>query len=170
MKRANQLTLTGEVAHRHEADARLRGPGSAVLVNRGVPRSLVIACPDGCGDTLTINLDERAGPAWRFYNDRRGGSLFPSVWRDNGCRSHFIVWRSRIYWCDWKDDALEGNDIALEDRVRKMLGLELTSYVKISDHLDEVPWAVLVACNRLVSLGQAVEGKGAERGKFKRRS
>ena len=170
MKRANQLILTGEVAHRHVADERLRGPGTAVLVNRGVPRSLVIACPDGCGDILTINLDERAGPAWRFYNDRRGASLFPSVWRDNGCRSHFIVWRSRIYWCDWKDDALEGNDMVLEDRVRKMLGPALISYVRIADHLDEVPWAVLVACNRLVSLGQAVEGKGADRSKYKRQS
>lgn len=168
MKRANRLILTGEVSHRHEADECLRGPGTAVLVSRGVTRSLVIACPDGCGDILTINLDERAGPAWRFYSDRRGASLFPSVWRDNGCRSHFIVWRSRIYWCDWKDDVLEGKDMALEDQVRKMLGPKLITYVRIADQLGEVPWAVLVACNRLVSIGEAVEGKDTDRGKFKR--
>lgn len=167
MKRANQLTLTGEVAHRYEADERLRGPGSAVLVNRGVLRSLVVACPDGCGETLTINLDGRAGPAWRFYNDRWGASLFPSVWRDNGCCSHFIVWRSRIYWCDWKHDALDGSDKVLEDQVRKMLAPSYDSYLSIADQLGAVPWAVLVACNRLVTLGQAVEGKGLNRGKFK---
>jgi hypothetical protein len=169
MSRANHFTLIGEVAYRHEADERLRGPGTAVLVNRGVPRSLVISCPDGCGDTLTINLDGRSGPAWRFYSNRKGPSLFPSVWRDNGCRSHFIIWQSRIYWCDWKDDVLVGSDSILEDQVSKALEPKFVSYVSIADQLGEVPWAVLVACNQLVSTGQAIEGKGADRGKFKRR-
>jgi len=168
MNRATQLTLTAKVTHRHEADDRLTGPGSAVLVTRGVHRSLVIACPDGCGDTLTINLDGRTGPAWRFYKDRRGASLFPSVWRDNGCQSHFIVWQSRIFWCDLKSDELVGNDMALEDRVSQTLRPVLVPYLEIADRLDEVPWAVLAACKHLLSLGQAIEGKGANRGKFKR--
>jgi hypothetical protein len=34
--------------------------------------------------------------------------------------------------------------------------------------LDEVPWNLLVACNRLVSEGNASVGRGADRGKFKR--
>jgi hypothetical protein len=162
------MALTGEVAHRHEADGHLRGPGTAVLVHRGVHRSVVIACPDGCGDTLTVNLDGRSGPAWRFYSDRQGMSLYPSVWRDSGCRSHFIVWHSRIYWCDWKEDALDEDNAALENRVRDILTPALTPYATLADRLGEVPWAVLVACNRLVSKHQAIEGKGANRGKFRR--
>ncbi len=169
MSRADRLTLTGEVTHRHEADDRLRGPGTAVLVSRGVPRSLVIACPDGCGDTLTINLDGRSGPAWRFYRNRRGMSLYPSVWRDNGCHSHFIIWQSRIYWCDWKDDVLDADDTALEDRVREILTPVLTPYVTLAERLGEVPWAVLVACNRLASKRHAIEGKDANKGQFRRR-
>jgi hypothetical protein len=165
-ERVTRLSVTGEVTHRHEADARLQGPGTAALVRRGVTRSIVIACPDGCGDTLTINLDERAGPAWRLYSDRRGISLFPSVWRDNGCRSHFIVWQSRIYWCDTRSDTLDGADAALEVRVRVLLDPTLVSYVSLADQLNEVPWAVLVACNRLVASGEAREGDGADRGKF----
>lgn len=166
-ERVTRFAVTGEVAHRHEADARLHGPGSAVLVQRGVMRSLVIACPDGCGDTLTINLDERAGPAWRLYRNDRGTSLFPSVWRDNGCRSHFIVWQSKIYWCDAHGEALQGGDTALEARVQVLLGQTLVSYVSLADRLGEVPWAVLVACNRLVASGEAREGTGTNRGKFR---
>ncbi len=166
--RVSRLTVTGEVTHRHEADALLPGPGCAAMVRRGILRSFVIACPDGCGDTLTINLDKRAGPAWRLYSDRRGVSLFPSIWRDNGCKSHFIVWQSRIYWCDAHDDTLEGGDAALEGRVRELLGSTLVPYVSLADQLSEVPWAVLVACNRLVASGDAREGEGADSGKFRK--
>jgi hypothetical protein len=167
-RRASQLLLTGEVLHRHEADEHLKGPGSAVLVRRGVARSLVIACPDGCGDALTINLDRRAGPAWRIYRDRGGLSLFPSVWRENGCRSHFIVWRSQISWCDFDYDGADdsGQDPLLERRIRAVLGGTFASYVSIADDLDEVPWAVLAACRRLTETGEAKEGTGKARGTF----
>lgn len=169
MKRVSRLVLSGEVAHRHEADVNLKGPGTAVTVRRGPLRSIVISCPDGCGDILTINLDPRAGPAWRLYTDHHGASLFPSVWRDNGCESHFIIWRSRIYWCDWKEDVLAGEDIELEGRVRDLLDSTFKGYFGIAELLGEVPWSVLVACNRLAVMGQAVAGTGTNRGKFRRR-
>jgi hypothetical protein len=90
-RRAQTLSLRGTVDHRHEADERLRDLGEAVLVRRGVDRSLTMLCPDGCGETLTVNLDRRTGPAWRLYVEGQAVSLFPSVWRNSGCRSHFIV-------------------------------------------------------------------------------
>lgn len=43
--------------HRHEADELIAEPGEAALVHRGVDRSLVMACPNVCGEMLTINLD-----------------------------------------------------------------------------------------------------------------
>lgn len=166
--RATRLKVTGEVAHRHEADDRLHGIGTAVIVRRSVARALVMACPDGCGETLTINLDGRAGAAWRMYTDRRGTSLFPSVWRDNGCRSHFIVWQSRIYWCDSRDDILDSDDKYIEKQVHSLLGSALVSYVEIADAMGEVPWAVLVACNHLVAKEEASAGVGPDSEKFKR--
>lgn len=166
-KLANRLYLKGEVVQRHEADDLLTEPGAAVLVKRGVLRSIVIACPDGCGEHLTINLDVRAGRAWRYYNRGSDVSLFPSIWRDSGCRSHFIVWRSRIYWCDWNEEL----DIPMEDVVAQVK-LKLTSsfmgYVALADQLDLVPWAVLSACNVLARQGFAVAGVGDRRGQFKR--
>ena len=167
--RATLIDLKGEVVHRHEADMLLSRSGAAVLVRRGVLRSIVIACPDGCGEKLTINLDPRAGPAWRYYDDGRDVSLFPSVWRDTGCRSHFIVWRSHIYWCD-RGDELEAPMEEVVTRVRSALGDRLQNYTIIADCLGLVPWAVLSACRRLCRAKLALEGLGDLRGHFKRTS
>ena len=96
---AREVRMLGEAQHRDEAEARLEQPGDAMIVRRGVLRSLVMRCPDGCGETLAINLDPRMAKAWRFYERRGQATLFPSVWRDSGCESHFIVWRGKILWC-----------------------------------------------------------------------
>jgi hypothetical protein len=166
-KRANRIVMKGEVTHRHLADEVLKAPGEAVIVRRGVLRSVVMACPDGCGELLTINLDGRAGKAWRYYD--RGGdvSLFPSVWRDSGCESHFILWRSRIHWCDWSEEL----DMPMAEvivQVRDALGTQLESYTSIADRLDLVPWAALSACGKLRREGIALEGKDKLRGHFMR--
>lgn len=166
-KRANSIAMKGEVTHRHMADEVVKAPGDAVLVRRGVLRSIVMACPDGCGEVLSVNLDGRAGKAWRYYD--RGGdvSLFPSVWRDTGCESHFILWRSRIYWCDWGEEL----DIPMTEvivQTRDALGAQLEPYTSIAERLDLVPWAVLSACGKLRREGVALEGKDKLRGHFMR--
>lgn len=166
-KRVNRLAFKAQVEQRHEANPLLKMPGDAALVHRGVLRSLVMACPDGCGELLTINLDARAGKAWRAYGSQEELSLFPSVWRETGCKSHFILWRSKIYWCDWNDEL----DTPMEDvmeLVRSCLSNELVPYVDIADALQLVPWAVLSACHRLAREGVAQEGKNKQRGQFRR--
>ena len=164
--RSNRLAFKARVEQRHEANPLLKMPGDAALVHRGVLRSLVMACPDGCGELLTINLDARAGKAWRVYGSQVELSLFPSVWRQTGCKSHFILWRSKIYWCDWGDEL----DTAMEDvveLVRGRLSNELAPYVDIADALQLVLWAALSACQRLVREGVAQEGKNKLRGHFR---
>lgn len=166
-KRATRIQFKGEVVQRHEADHLLSFPGDAALVRRGVLRSMVIACPDGCGEQLTINLDSRSGPAWRYYGSCSDVTLFPSVWRNTGCRSHFIVWQSRIYWCDGSDE-LEVPMADVVEQVRSVLHDRLQNYVDIAERLRLVPWAVLSACRRLCRRGFAVEGIGERKGCFKR--
>jgi hypothetical protein len=167
--RATHLRIMAKVSHRYEADALLSGPGSAVVVERGLPRSLVMPCPDGCGDVLTINLDPRSGPAWRLYRERRGVSLYPSVWRESGCESHFIVWRSSIYWCGPDGDSeLDDQNNELEERVATVLTHSFVPYTEIAEELSEIPWSVLVACERLAARGVAERGKGKQRGAFRK--
>ena len=70
-----------------------------VIVERGRPRSVLFKCPCGCGETVVLNVDRQAGRAWRLRQDVSGVTLMPSVWLAVGCRSHFVLWRSRVWWC-----------------------------------------------------------------------
>src|SRR5205814_291355 len=91
------LSLKAVVGSRADVAKQLQLPGDAVLIQRGQPRWLLLKCPCGCGDEIPVNLDKRAGKAWRLYGDAHAPvTLFPSVWRDTGCESHFIIWRGEI--------------------------------------------------------------------------
>ncbi|TGT91272.1 MULTISPECIES: DUF6527 family protein [unclassified Mesorhizobium] len=159
MTRARKLRLLGEAEGHNQAQSLLEKPGDVVVDRRGVERALVMACPDGCGDVLTINLDGRSGKAWRL--DRRHGNLtvYPSVWRDSGCRAHFIVWRGQILWCDWR----EGPDPADQALTNRVLGHLLehsglfVHYEQVAEALDENPWDVAWACRVLASNGKAIQ-------------
>jgi hypothetical protein len=167
------LRFLGAVSTRAEAFGRLKLPGDAVLIERGRPRLLLLACPCGCGEELPINLDARAAPAWRLYRNRRAGmSLFPSVWRETGCESHFVIWRDKIFLFGQYDEDIDTSthpDDNMHDAVRERLpDTGLVPFFEVADALDAVPWDVLTICRRLVRLGLAREGKGKERGNFGR--
>ena len=169
-ERATQLVLRGEVDRNHEAVALAEAPGDAAIVRRERLRSIVIACPDGCGDHITINLDNEAGPAWRLYRRPRGLTLFPSVWRESGCRSHFIIWHNAILWCEpfWLHDREpEAQDSSLNARVLSRLTNSYQSYVDIALALEEVPWEVARACRALQSESWVEEATGSLRGNYR---
>ncbi|MCC5051269.1 hypothetical protein LLE70_07200 [Xanthomonas campestris pv. aberrans] len=153
------------------ADGLLERPGDCVLVERGVPRSLVMRCPDGCGEIITVNLDPRASKAWRFYRHRNQVSLFPSVWRDTGCGSHFIVWNHVIIWCDFRDRPRHAyvDDVpVLREKILGVLGSQWRHYWDIAQDLDEVPWDVNYVCETMAQNGgPLIAGKRDLNGCFK---
>lgn len=61
----------------------------------------VMLCPCGCGATIQLNLLPSTRPAWRFVKHPGAGALTlgPSVWRTQGCRSHFLLRAGRVHWC-----------------------------------------------------------------------
>jgi hypothetical protein len=154
-KLARRVHYKGQVESRYEADDLVAVAGDAVLVHRGRPRSLVIACPDGCGANLTVNLDKRAGKAWRLFDDSRGLTLHPSVWRDSGCEAHFIVWRNHIVWCD--RHSLAGDepsyDREVEARVARALSPDPSTADEIADAVSDIPWEVARALDRMAKAG-----------------
>jgi hypothetical protein len=79
-------------------------PLRIVIVKRGRPRTVLFRCPCGCGETLLINVDSRAGKAWRLRETVAGVTLMPSVWRTTGCRSHFVLWENKVWWCRYETD------------------------------------------------------------------
>jgi hypothetical protein len=171
-----RLRLLRIVASRSETAGILEQPGEALLVQRGRPRILVLMCPCGCGEEITINLDSQAGPAWGHY--LRGGSMtvYPSIWRETGCESHFIILRDRIYLFDRYEREEEGDWESLWDEptidestvLQALPTSRLESVSSLAERLDALPWDVLRACRRLAKKELVTEGKGFERGNFRR--
>lgn len=167
--RAKILNFKGRVQSNGDARQVVESPGDSALVERGVLRSFVMRCPCGCGDVLTINLDPRADKAWRIYLRANGVSLFPSVWRDTDCGSHFIVWNDHICWSEldnWKPSQSELNELC-SGILTVVETTEYISYVEIADRLEEIPWAIADAARHLVQQGELDERTGENRGWFR---
>lgn len=175
MTGASRLNLKKIVESRAEAEGELCSPGDAVLIARGIPRWLLLACPCGCGAEIPINLDSRAGKAWRFYkHPTQGVSLYPSVWRDTDCEAHFIIWRDRIFVFgddyEYLTSSSERSEfVELGTRVLATMRIgDSADYADLAEALDEIPWDVLQACRQLAREGSLKESKGSRRGIFTR--
>lgn len=141
----------GEVESRGDVNHLLHKPGDTVLVRRGHPRIIAMQCPCGCGDSIIVNLDQEAGPAWRMYQnekDKQDFTLFPSVWRESGCESHFIVWHGQIIGAGYRASTQIDKDTLR--RVQAKLTSTPQNYLQIAAELQELPWTVLWACEYLV--------------------
>ncbi|MGD9420073.1 MAG: DUF6527 family protein [Verrucomicrobiota bacterium JB025] len=58
-------------------------------------------CPCGCGCLIHLNLlFDLSRPRWDVRQEADGSAtITPSIWRNNGCRSHFVLRHGRIRWC-----------------------------------------------------------------------
>lgn len=169
------LSLKSIVQSRAEVSSQLSAPGDAVLISRGQPRWLLLKCPCGCDDEIPLNLDFRAGKAWRLYGTKRKKlTIFPSVWRDTGCSSHFIVRNGRIFLMEEGEHyayrSRSSQDVPLiTKRVRDSWPRDgWVHYLNVAEELGEIPWDVLDACRYLVSSGFLVQGRGLKRSSFRR--
>lgn len=170
-----RINLLGVFESRGEATVGINSPGDAVLISRGRPRWLLLRCPCGCGDELPINLDRRAGKAWRLYERDGSITLYPSVWRDTGCESHFIVWKGEILLFGRPEDDLTSAriEVDVEGIASRILhgwpSGQWESYLAVSERIGEIPWDVLDACRHLTRKGALFEGTDKRRGMFLRR-
>jgi len=163
------VRFRGEAGSYAEADALIDMPGDVAFVKRGHLRAMIISCPDGCGEVITTNLDPAAGPAWTLYRRRRGITLVPSIFRESGCRSHFIIWNDGILWCDDDEwDYLEPNreiDARILDLLRGFSSFRTID--EIARDVDEVPWLVSSACKRLTQKGLIIQRPGKNSRSFR---
>ncbi|UWU83046.1 DUF6527 family protein [Bradyrhizobium yuanmingense] len=165
-----KVNLLGFAEYRDEGEKMLVAPGDAVVIQRGTLRSVLMRCPDGCGETLVVNLDPRVGKSWRLDMRADKPTVYPSVWRDGGCGSHFIIWRGQLLWCDhFEEGNVEPNFdlIALGRRVLTSLRRrELRSAEEIAADLDEITWEVSRAGQMLVRRKLAICGSGRQKDWF----
>lgn len=59
-----------------------------------------LLCPCGCGALIQLNLTATTRPTWQARRSSSGVlTLTPSIWRTQGCRSHFFLREGRVDWC-----------------------------------------------------------------------
>lgn len=79
--------------------AQLRKKTLYVVQEDGFLEQAAMLCPCGCGQTLHMNLIPDERPCWQLTQHSDGtATLYPSVWRKKGCRSHFWFRRGRVQW------------------------------------------------------------------------
>lgn len=70
-----------------------------IVGNDGYYWQVVMLCPCNCKKVLHMNLMREHQPYWRVEISRKNMiSLYPSIHRMVGCKSHFFVRKGKIVW------------------------------------------------------------------------
>ncbi|MFZ5480849.1 MAG: DUF6527 family protein [Myxococcota bacterium] len=164
------VPIVGSANSVGSARVALKNAGDVALVEKGRVRWVIMRCPCGCGDDVFINVDPEQGPSWRLRRDEAGITLFPSVWRDSGCGSHYIVRKGRAYLFTSSEHRLDWDqpEEATLEKVLGMLSDREVDFLTISEHAGIDPWEALAVCRVLVERGRVTEGVGVLRGWFTR--
>ena len=75
-----------------------------IVGERKHPWLIIFKCPCGCNNLIQLNLLKEASPCWKFQiSNKEKITIYPSIWRITGCKSHFFIRKSKIEWAwDYK--------------------------------------------------------------------
>ncbi|WP_404550722.1 DUF6527 family protein [Bradyrhizobium niftali] len=70
-----------------------------VVTYKGTQRWALFKCPCTCGEVISLPLQTSHSPHWKVTVSEAGRpTLYPSVWRNKGCMSHFWIEDGRVSW------------------------------------------------------------------------
>ncbi len=70
-----------------------------IVGNKGYYWQAIMPCPCGCKEKLYINFIEDQHPCWTYeIEDSKKITLYPSLWRKTGCKSHFFIRKGKTVW------------------------------------------------------------------------
>jgi hypothetical protein len=70
-----------------------------IVETDGRRRWAMMCCPCGCKEVITLSLQQIHDPYWKLLPSANGlATLRPSIWRREGCRSHFWVRDGQVHW------------------------------------------------------------------------
>lgn len=69
----------------------------------GMPSKPLLAgiiCPCGCNEVIELILHPAKSPSWKIENTKKNNvTIYPSIKKVNGCKSHFFIINGKIRWC-----------------------------------------------------------------------
>jgi hypothetical protein len=69
------------------------------VVYKRKPIWALFKCPCGCGYIITLPLQKPHNPKWTLYKSEfERPTLYPSVWQNKGCQSHFWIEDGKVIW------------------------------------------------------------------------
>ncbi|SKD00515.1 hypothetical protein SAMN05660461_1845 [Chitinophaga ginsengisegetis] len=69
-----------------------------IIGHPGFPKWAVMQCPCGCKVPLTLSLMKHKKPNWECNIKNQKATLSPSVWKTDGCKSHFFLRNGKVIW------------------------------------------------------------------------
>jgi hypothetical protein len=70
-----------------------------IIRNYGLSKWVVMKCPCGCDEILTLSLMKNFKPNWKIKIDKKKRiTISPSIWKQDGCKSHFFIINGRLKW------------------------------------------------------------------------
>jgi len=70
------------------------------VIFRGKSYWALFKCPCGCREVITLSTQESHTPHWIISkNNCNKPTLYPSVWQNNGCFSHYWIKNGKVEWC-----------------------------------------------------------------------
>lgn len=69
------------------------------IIDKNHAWAMSFKCPCGCASHVHLNLLHNANPKWTYKIVNSKLTVFPSIDRIRGCKSHFWIRKSKIYWC-----------------------------------------------------------------------
>ncbi|RPG36008.1 MAG: hypothetical protein CBB72_004955 [Muricauda sp. TMED12] len=82
------------------------------------PYWVMFQCPCDCGTVISLPLQDSHNPRWTLKTSEFGRpTLYPSVWQNKGCFSHFWITDGKIEMCynsgiePWKAEPLKYTNV-----------------------------------------------------------
>ncbi len=99
LSRIRYIDFATKVVEKQPAQQNIPEKTVVVVSSYGIHKWALIKCPCGCNEILTLSLMKSQKPNWEVNFDRLNRvSLSPSVWKSDGCKSHFFVHVGKLVW------------------------------------------------------------------------
>lgn len=98
------LILSGKIEYEPVLVNDFPKPGAVeankiyIVGNAQFQKWAIMQCPCGCNEQLTLSLMKKHRPNWDVDVTNQKTTLSPSVWKNEGCRSHFFLRKGKIEW------------------------------------------------------------------------